>query len=269
MTPRATSAGSTSAALPTRPTERAAPVARPVATSVERLVERRRRLRRDTASASRRSMRCGSTSTHEDRGAVHRRRQRLGAAHAAEAGGDDESGRSAMPPKCRARQRRRTSRRCPAGCPACRCRSSCRPSSGRTSSGPCARGRETSPSVAQCGTSSALAISTRGASACVRKTPTGLPDCTSSVSSFSSVAQRRRRWRRTPPSCAPPARCRRRRRDRRAARPPRGRGCSSACAARLPAASPCSESVVPRGARMMRVPAVMVQRTWMRVTREG
>ena len=31
-----------------------------------------------------------------------------------------------------------------------------------------------------------MAISTRGASACVRKTPTGLPDCTSSVSSASS-----------------------------------------------------------------------------------
>jgi hypothetical protein len=30
-----------------------------------------------------------------------------------------------------------------------------------------------------------LAISTRGASACVRNTPTGLPDCTSSVSSSS------------------------------------------------------------------------------------
>jgi hypothetical protein len=33
-------------------------------------------------------------------------------------------------------------------------------------------------------------MSTRGASACVRNTPTGLPDCTSSVSSSSS-AQRR------------------------------------------------------------------------------
>ena len=35
--------------------------------------------------------------------------------------------------------------------------------------------------VAQCGTRLELAISTRGASACVRNTPTGLPDCTSSV----------------------------------------------------------------------------------------
>jgi urocanate hydratase len=37
--------------------------------------------------------------------------------------------------------------------------------------------------VAQCGTRLALAISTRGASGVVRKTPTGLPDWTSSVSS--------------------------------------------------------------------------------------
>ena len=47
----------------------------------------------------------------------------------------------------------------------------------------------------------ALAMSTRGAHGCVRNTPTGLPDCTSSVSSFSrsrSDATMRRR----PPSCA-------------------------------------------------------------------
>src|SRR6202048_1918591 len=37
--------------------------------------------------------------------------------------------------------------------------------------------------VAQCGTRLELAISTRGASACVGNTPTGLPDCTSKVSS--------------------------------------------------------------------------------------
>ena len=44
--------------------------------------------------------------------------------------------------------------------------------------------------VAHCGTSSEFAISTRGAPACVRNTPTGLPDWTSSVSSFSSRPQR-------------------------------------------------------------------------------
>ncbi len=36
---------------------------------------------------------------------------------------------------------RRTFRTCPARCPGCRCRSTSRPSSGRTSSGPCGRAR--------------------------------------------------------------------------------------------------------------------------------
>ena len=36
-----------------------------------------------------------------------------------------------------------------------------------------------------------LAISTRGASGCVLNTPTGLPDCTSRVSSFSSARNER------------------------------------------------------------------------------
>ena len=81
-------------------------------------------------------------------------------------------------------------------------------------------------------------MSTRGASACVRKTPTGLPDWTSSVSSSSSARSAAHDARRSRPSCAPPCRCRRRRRGRRAARRPRGRGCSSACAARPPAAQP-------------------------------
>ena len=76
--------------------------------------------------------------------AVHRRRERLGAAHAAEAGRDEHAALEAAA-EVPAGQRRRASRRCPAGCPACRCRSSCRPSSGRTSSGPCARGRGSSP----------------------------------------------------------------------------------------------------------------------------
>ena len=37
------------------------------------------------------------------------------------------------------------------------------------------------------GTSIEFEINTRGAMACVRNTPTGLPDCTSSVSSSRSV----------------------------------------------------------------------------------
>ncbi len=43
--------------------------------------------------------------------------------------------------------------------------------------------RRNSSQVAHCGTSSEFAISTRGAHSWVRITPTGLPDCTSSVSS--------------------------------------------------------------------------------------
>src|SRR3954451_2490171 len=50
----------------------------------------------------------------------------------------------------------------------------------------CSR-RRNSSQLAQSGTRFELAISTRGAHSCVRMTPTGLPDCTSSVSSCSSV----------------------------------------------------------------------------------
>ena len=105
------------------------------------------------------------------------------------------------------------------------------------------------------GTRFELAISTRGAHSCVRNTPTGLPDCTSSVSSSPERAQRAHdRVERLP-------------RARRAAgaavddevvgiaRPPRGRGCSSASAAPPPAASPGRTSSVPRGARTSRAPS--------------
>ena len=121
---------------------------------------------------------------------------------------------------------------------ACRCRSRSPRSSARTSSGPSSSSRRNSSQVAQSGTRFEFAISTRGAHSCVRNTPTGLPDWTSSVSSSSERAQRARRSRRRPPRSAPPGRCRRRRRGRRGARPPRGRGCSSASAAPPPAASP-------------------------------
>ena len=54
------------------------------------------------------------------------------------------------------------------------------------------------------------------------------------------------------PSRARRGRCRHRPRARAASRPPRGRGCSSACAAALRSASSWRESCVPRGARMTR-----------------
>ena len=62
-------------------------------------------------------------------------------------------------------------------------------------------------------------------------------------------AQRRARSRRRPPRSARRGRCRRRRRGRRGARRPRGRGCSSASAARPPAASRGRRARCPRGAR--------------------
>jgi hypothetical protein len=109
-------------------------------------------------------------------------RQRLRAAHAAQAGGEDPAARPGCrrSAACRLRQR---SRRCPARCPGCRCRSSCRRSSGRTSSGPCGRAREVFPGGPLGHQVAELASSTRGASAWVRNTPTGLPLCTSRVSS--------------------------------------------------------------------------------------
>ena len=88
------------------------------------------------------------------------------------------------------RRRRPAFRRCPARCPGCRCRSSCRPSSGRTSSGRDARDRGSFPRSPTPARAAQFAISTRGAPGCVWKTPTGLPDCTSSVSSCSSDRQR-------------------------------------------------------------------------------
>ena len=62
--------------------------------------------------------------------------------------------------------------------------------------------------------------------------------------------QRRARWRRTRASCARRGPTRRTRRDRPAARRRPDRDCSSACAARLPAATPLQDSDVPRGARI-------------------
>ena len=124
----------------------------------------------------------------ERHAAVHRHRQRLGAAHAAEPGGDGDRARRASRRSGGGRSPRST-RRCPGGSPGCRCRSRSRRSSARTSSGPSSSSRRNSSQLAQSGTRFELAISTRGAHSWVRKTPTGLPDCTSSVSSSPEAAQ--------------------------------------------------------------------------------
>ena len=82
--------------------------------------------------------------------------------------------RAGQPSRSAARPRPRTSGTCPAGCPACRCRSSSLRSSARTSSGPRASSRRNSSQVAQRGTRSEFAMRTRGAHSSVRKTRDGL-----------------------------------------------------------------------------------------------
>ncbi len=100
---------------------------------------------------------------------------------------------------------------------------------------------------------------TRGAQRCVRKTPTGLPDWTRSVSSSLERAERPRRSRRRPASCARPGPSRRRR--------SRSSGRSATSGSRLfmsirRAAScgqPLQDNSVPRGARTRRAVVVMPQ----------
>ena len=127
-----------------------------------------------------------------------------------------------------------------------------RRSSGRTSSGPCGRARGSAPrwpSAAR-GSSwrSARAARPRG---CGRRRPACPTGRAASRRSPSSRSARDDRVEALPVA--------RGLADAavddevaRAARPPRGRGCSSACAARLPAASPCRRASVPRGARIVR-----------------
>ena len=101
MKPRATSAGSTSAALPSRPIERGDAVARRSARArVDRLVQVVGAL---VEVAGRQALLDARRIDLDDQrdAAVHRDGQRLGAAHAAEAGGDDDACRASVPPKCR------------------------------------------------------------------------------------------------------------------------------------------------------------------------
>ena len=118
----------------------------------------------------------------QDDAAVEGDGERLRAAHAAHAAGDDELALSGFR-RSGARPARRMSGTCPAKFPACRCRSSCpaviwpyiiRPL--RSSSLKCSQ-------LAHLPTRLELAMMTRGAISCVGKTATGLPDWTSSVSS--------------------------------------------------------------------------------------
>src|SRR5699024_8516821 len=89
---------------------------------------------------------------------------------------------------------------------------------------------------AQSPTKLELASSTRGAHSLVFHTPTGLPDCTSKVSS-ASRSSACRQSRQKIPSCGQLCRCRHRPQGLRGVRQLPGRGCSSACARALRFAS--------------------------------
>ena len=231
-----TSSGSTSAALPSSAIERAMPSRRHASTAGQRRRPGRRPLvdvpGRQAALDARRI-----DFDDERDAAVHRHGQRLGAAHAAEAGGHDQpAGQDAaeMP----AGQLPRASRRCPAGSPACRCRSSCRPSSGRTSSGRGLRGRGRCPS-AHAGTSSALAMMTRGAHGMRAEDGDRLAGLHDERLVVFEPAQRGDDRVERLPAARGAAGSAVDDRDRPGARRPRDRDCSSASGARLPAAIPC------------------------------
>ena len=248
----ARSSGSTSAALPSRPTDSGTPLGLGRSRAcAQRLVQILASPRRGTLVSIRRSMRSAVDLDGEDHAVVHRRRERLRAAHAAQSGRHDQPAaqrcrRSAGAPL------RRTSRRCPGGCPGCRCRSTTRRSSGRTSSSPCGRARRSGPRSP----TPAPAWSWRSAPAARRRgSGRPRPACPTepAASRRSRARAASRRWRRSTPSCAPPCRCRRRRRGPRAARPPRDRDCSSASGAPPRVCHDLQEISVPRGARMRAV----------------
>ena len=233
--PAAAQAGSISAALPTSAIETRLAVARPP--RAPRRAPRRGSCGQpvDVADVEPAP---GARLVDLDRDAdavVHRDRQRLGPAHAAEARGERHASRG----ECRRSAGgppRRTSRTCPGGSPGCRCRSTSRRSSGRTSSGPCARGRGSRPTspIGRRGSSSRSAPAARTGGSAARR-----PACRTgpAASRRRRAVGARRRSRRTPPTTAPPGRCRRTRRGCRDPRRPRGRGCSSACGGPPPAPS--------------------------------
>ena len=139
----------------------------------------------------------------------------------------------------------------PCKCPASRCRSSCRQSSGRTSSGRRDRVRRNLSNRSSGRRDWNSAISTRGAYVCVRKIPTGLPDWTRQGFVIFQRAQRGNdRVIAMPIAGAASAAASIHNQVFPASRRLfRDRGCSSTCARRLPAASPCMEEQRWRGAR--------------------
>ena len=164
----AASSGTTSAAFPSRPTDSGAPLRGRRSHARERVVERLGRLvevagveppldpRRIDLDAEDR--RAGTSSPRAAARRPCRRARRSGS-----------SARRGRPSRSASRRRPRRSGRCPGGSPACRCRSSCRRSSGRTSSARAPRAGGTRPRSP----SAARAASSRSGRAarprCVRK----------------------------------------------------------------------------------------------------
>ena len=169
--------------------------------------------------------------------AVHRHRQRLGAAHAAESGGERDRARPASRRGGGGRSRRST-RRCPAGSPGCRCRSTSRRSSARTSSARAPRAGGTRPRWPSRGTRLELAISTRGAHSWVRNDADRLARLHQQRLVVAQRAQRADDRVEGLPGARRPAGAAVDDEMRRDPRPPRDRGCSSASASPPPAASP-------------------------------
>ena len=164
---RRSNSGRTSAALPTRPTERRASLLRLLQQGCNSLIEVAGHAVAIAAVDSLLDALRIDIDAEEAR-AGHGRGQWLRAAHAAHAAGDDQLALQAAA-KMLARRPRQRSRTCPARCPGCRCKSRSRPSSGRTSSGPCAPARGTTSQLDHLPTRLELAISTRGAIVCVRR----------------------------------------------------------------------------------------------------
>ncbi len=233
--PRASSAGSTSAALASRPTLERAALALGGEAARDRVVEIDRPPRRGSASRSRRSIALAVDLDAQRDAAVHRHRQRLRAAHPAEPGGqrDRPGQRAAVAPP-------RDLGEALVGPLHDALAADVDPGAGRHL--PVHRQPERLE-AAELVPGGPLGHQVRVGDQHARGPLVGAEhaDRLARLDEQRLVVgqrpQRARRSRRTPPTSAPRGRCRRRRRARRGARRRPGRGCSSASASRPPAAS--------------------------------
>ena len=234
--PAAAQAGSISAALPDQ-RDRDGPRRRRAAARAQR--ERLRRVGGQSVDVADLEPSACSRIVDLDRQAdplVHGHGQGLCAAHPAEPGREDHRARAACPRNAAGRLRR-TSRRCPAGSPASRCRSTSPAVIWPYIIRPARSSSRKSSQVAHLPTRLELAMSTRGAHGWVRTTPDRLARLDQQRLVRRRGVGARGRSRRRRPSCGPPDRSRRRPPGCRDPRPPPGPGCSSAFAGRPPAPS--------------------------------